>query len=165
MSDDLRSNYVFEEPVQREFTVLEKGEYPFEVAEIFEFETSKKGNDMLPVELRVGHPGETTKITEYLVFTKAAKWKIDGFLKSIHGGVLEPGKKIDFDNLGWLQARRGTCEVDVETFTKKDGSEGKRNMITRFTYPTTTLEGRTVTTPSSPVGEDDPDLEDDDIPF
>jgi hypothetical protein len=167
--ESIRSGYEYEEPIERDFTVLEKGEYPFEVGEIFEFETSKKGNDMLPLELIVGEAGNTTKITEHLVFTKSAKWKIDGFLKSIHGGAIKPGTKIDFDNLGWLQRRRGVCSVDVEEYTRtkgtKAGDKAKRNIITGYVYPQSELEGRTYSAPagagSAPPEED----EEDDVPF
>lgn len=171
MSDEsIRFGYEYEEPVEREFVLLEKGNYPFEVGEIYEFETSKKGNDMLPIELIVGEPGNTTKITEHMVFTKSAKWKIDGFLKSIHGGSIKPGTKIDFDNLGWLQRRRGVCSVDIEEYTRskgaKAGEKGQRNIITGFVYPKAELEGRTYSTPPAAAGPPPAgDEEEDNVPF
>lgn len=166
MSDEVpRAGYTYEEP--NEFRNLEPGEYPFEVGEIFDFETSKAGNDMLPLELIVGNHGDTTKITEHLVFTKSAKWKIDAFLKSIHGGTIKPGTKIDFDNLGWLQRRRGICTVEIEEYKKKNGNPGKRNVITGFVYPKSELEGRTYTTPTNtpPAPGSADEEEEDDIPF
>lgn len=170
----LRDNYVYEEPTEGGFKVLPKGEYDFTVEEVFEWEESKKGNDMLPICILV----EGTKQNDWLTFTESAKWRIDSFLKSIYNGTLPVGKRMDFNNTSWMQGRSGRVELGVKKIPKKNGQPGETievNEILRYVYPKTALEGRTVTTPAadpasrprpgaSPAPADDYQ-EEDDVPF
>ncbi|MFT4175965.1 MAG: hypothetical protein QM627_04860 [Luteolibacter sp.] len=161
----LRDSYTYEEPVEKSFTLLEPGEYPFVVAEVFAWETSGKGNDMLPLSLQIGHPEETVNVNTWLVFTENAKWKIDTFVKSIFHGP--PPKNIpSFVDPSWLQGRSGTCKVVIVDKPKRNGNPGevmKFNEVKEFTYPDSQPSGSPVTTPpaSAPASNED----DDDIPF
>jgi hypothetical protein len=166
----LRGSYQYEEPVEKQFTNLEPGEYPFVVSEVFAWEQSAKGNDMLPIKLQVGRPGETVDLQIWLVFTESSKWKIDAFVKSIFKGPPPAGTRIDFDNPAWLQGRSGTCEVEIVEKQKRNGQPGemvKFNDVKRFTYPSTELQGRSISTPPqrpapAPAAGY---VDDDDIPF
>jgi hypothetical protein len=160
----LRDNYTYEEPTAGGFRLLPEGEYDFTIEEVFDWEESKKGNDMLPISILV----EGTKQNDWLVFTETAKWRIDGFLKSIFGGALPPGKKVDFENTTWMQGRKGRVRLKVKKIPKKNGLPGEMmevNEIDAYVYESTKMDGRSITTPKAapaPVVEED---EDDSIPF
>ena len=144
MSEDLRYNYYYEEPGEGRSPVLPKGDYEFEVKEIFEFKTSKAGNDMLPVDFNLfGPDGQKGKAEDNFVFTASAKWKIDGFLKAT-GNIPAAGSKVNFNNLGWMQRARGRCSVDIEKYTTKAGKDGEKNIIVAFLYDKTEIVGREV---------------------
>jgi len=161
----LRDNYVYEEPTAGGFRLLPEGEYDFTIEEVFDWEESKKGNDMLPISILV----EGTKQNDWLVFTESAKWRIDGFLKSIFGGALPAGKKVDFENTTWMQGRGGRVRLKVKKIPRKNGAPGEMmdvNEIDAYVYESTKMEGRSITTPKAapaPVVEEV--VEDDDIPF
>lgn len=168
----LRDNYTYEEPTEGGFKLLPEGEYDFTVEEVFDWEESKKGNDMLPISILV----ENTKQNDWLVFTESAKWRIDGFLKSIFGGTLPPGKKVDFNNPSWMQGRKGRVYLTTKKIPKKNGQPGEMievNEIKSYVYESSKIEGRTVSTPPAartpaptpaPAPADD-FQDDDDIPF
>lgn len=159
----LRGNYTFDEPEEKgPVNVLPKGEYEFEVVDVYEWEESSKGNDMLPIKLKIdGGKHGAGQTYENLVFTDSAKWKIDQFLKSIFGGKMKPGRSVDFETAkDWMIGKRGRCRVRV---SKVKGKNYERNEVDAFLYEGTKIEGRTVKT--SPAPDPDPDDEDDDVPF
>ncbi len=101
-------------PEQAEFFV-EPGDYRLRVIEATE-DTSKSGNDMIKLKLRIMHDdgAEGPVMYDYLVFTDTSYWKIDHFLKSCgqHPGENEE-LYLDCDEMiGW------ECEASlkVETF-------------------------------------------------
>ena len=90
-------------PNPSEFYV-EPGDYRLRVIEANE-DTSKGGNDMIKLKLRVLKPDgdEGPALFDYLVFTDTSFWKIDHFLKSCaqHPGEGE-NVEIDPDQIiGW----------------------------------------------------------------
>lgn len=72
------------------FVAAEAGDYEFTVASGDDFDVngsplmSKKGNEMISLELAVFVPGRDNpiKVYDYLVSVNAALWKIDGFCKA-----------------------------------------------------------------------------------
>jgi len=74
----------------REFAAAPAGDYDFTVASGDDFDVngnplmSKKGNEMISLELAVFVPGRDNpiKVYDYLVSVDAALWKIDGFCKA-----------------------------------------------------------------------------------
>lgn len=171
MSEDLRYNYTYEEPGEGRAPVLPPGDYEFEVKEIFDFDTSKAGNDKLPVDFTLFGPnGQKGKAEEQFVFVASAKWKIDSFLKAT-GNAPKPGERVNFNNLGWMQRARGRCTVDIEKYTTKAGRDGEKNIIVAFLYDKTEIVGREVVVKqAAPPSRPDPgppvdDIDEDDIPF
>jgi hypothetical protein len=137
----LRDNYQYEEPTEGGFKVLPKGDYDFTVDEVFAWEESKKGNDMLPICIIV----EGQKMNDWLVFVDTVKFKIDAFLKSIFGGP--PTVKVDFENTGWLLGRKGRVRLGIVEKPKKGSTTGEMvqfNEIEAYLYDSSKIEGRTV---------------------
>lgn len=106
-------------PEASEFYV-EPGEHTLRVVEAKE-DTSKGGNDMIKLTLQVvrkdGSKGP--KLFDYLVFTAAAFWKVDQFLKAAerHPGAGEE-INIDADDL---------IGIEVEAELKIEEHEGKKS--------------------------------------
>jgi hypothetical protein len=75
-------NYQAGQPKQAEFTVP-AGDYNLRVVEAIA-DTSKTGNDMVKMKLRVikDDGTEGPALFDYLVFSTSSFWKIDAFLKS-----------------------------------------------------------------------------------
>jgi hypothetical protein len=173
MSELTTRNYVFDEPVEGGRAVLPKGEYPFTILEINAIEISKAGNQVLPLKLEfTGTAGETATVYEKLVFTQAAKWKIDSFLKCTLGGAMTPGKSVNFDDprfVAWLEKNgKGRAKLKIETYTAKDGTAKERNAVESFLWESTKLNGTTVTAPPParvPEPQQVASLSDDEIPF
>ena len=163
----LRDSYTYEEPTAGGFKVLPEGEYDFIVKEVFDWQESKKGNDMLPIDIEV----EGTSQSDWLVFVDSAKWKIDSFLKSIYAGALPPGKKIDFENTEWMLGRKGRVKLKIKTIPKKNspGETMEVNEIDSYLYDSTKIEGRAVTTPRAAAAPASAPAqvfeEEDDVPF
>ncbi|MBK1883696.1 DUF669 domain-containing protein [Luteolibacter pohnpeiensis] len=163
------NDYTFEEPVEKEFSVFEDGEYPFTILEINALTTSTTGNPMIPLKLEFTDEDEKTTVYENLVFTDKAKYKIDQFLKCVCG-TLKPGRKINFEDpdfLRWLQVRTGRAKLTSE---KVKGKDYRRNKVVSFVYESTSIEGTSVRTPAAKASPPSTPVEaevidDDDIPF
>jgi hypothetical protein len=108
-------------PEAAEFHV-EPGDYKLRVLEAIE-DTSKSGNDMLKLKLRIVLPdgSDGPALFDYLVFTETSFWKIDHFLKSCGR---HPGEgaavNIDADTLiGW------ECEASLKVETYEGQKSNK----------------------------------------
>lgn len=149
------TNFLMEEPKDREFIVLPKGEYPFRVLEINAMETSKAGNPMLPIKLEfTGQQGSTT-VYEYLVFTDSAAFKIKQFLKAINVPV---GQRVNFEDpafLKWMKAQRGRAKLGIEPVA---GKNYDRNNVEAYVYD----KGAPAFTPPPAATSD---MEEGEIPF
>lgn len=159
MSHDPTS-YVYQEPEERQFITLPKGEYDFKVVDVFELTQSKTGNDMIPIKLEIIAPdGTPVTVDEYLVFTDSARWKIDSFLKSI--GPMPTDRPVNFTAgsfIAWIKKQTGRCKLGVEVIQGKT-KEFEKNKVEAFLYD----KAKTTPAPKStppPVEEDT-----DDIPF
>ena len=164
MSIDLTRDFTSEEPEERSFSVFPKGEYPFTILEINAFETSRAGNQMLPLKLEFRDAdGNTSNVFENLVFTEKALFKINQFLAAV--GVPK-GTRINWHDgefLKYLKAKSGRALLGVEHYTDKGGKEREKNVVERFVYEGTSKrdDGPPAHKATPPVEE----VEDDDIPF
>ena len=114
-------------PASSEFHV-EAGDYKLRVVEASE-DTSKAGNDMIKLKLRVvrDNGSDGPALFDDLVFSEAAFWKVDTFLKSAgkHPGegaevALDPD-----DMIGW----ECMATLAVETYDGK-----KSNKVTAYLF-------------------------------
>lgn len=104
------------------------GDYPLRVIEATE-DTSKGGNDMIKLKLRVLNRDGTEgpALFDYLVFSDNSFWKIDQFLKSCGE---HPGEGVDFDLdpqrlVGW------ECEA---TLTVEEYKGQKNNKVAAYLF-------------------------------
>lgn len=113
--------YTAHNPTSQEFFVP-AGEYKVKVIEAKD-DTSKSGNDMIKLKLRVILPDGSNgpSLFDYLVFTTSSSWKVDAFLKSTdaHPG---DGKEIDV-KAEELIGLEGSAKLLVETY--KDQKQNK----------------------------------------
>lgn len=115
------------------FTLLDEGDYPFEVVK---FERSQyDGSAKLPackmalVTVKVGSGNETTEITERLMLCKKMEWKLSQFFLAIgqkrHGEPL----RMNWNN---VIGSTGYCHVYVDTYTKENGEQGTSNKVKKY---------------------------------
>jgi hypothetical protein len=128
-------HYTYDEPEDRQYVVLEPGEYDFVIAEVFAFETAKTGNEYLPLKLHIKPEGT---VFDNLVFTDKAKFRIDQLLKSI-GKAPPPGSSVDFDDPSWLVGCKGRCQLVVDEYKGK-----KKNKVEAYVFTPGTVAGRKV---------------------
>jgi hypothetical protein len=164
-------NYTYQEPEEKSFEPLPKGEYPFILLEVNAMTTTQKtGHSMLPVKFEFQGPDDhKVHVYENFVFSDAAAWKINQFLKCICGGSIDPGRKVDFESpdfIKWMMKQTGTARLSIERVQGKT-KDYDRNKIEAFLYDKPAVKGATVSTPpakaqppSAPVEQ-----EEDDIPF
>ena len=102
--------------------IVPAGVYTLRVIEAEE-DTSKGGNDMVKLKLRVvkddGKDGPA--LFDYLVFTESSFWKIDAFLKSAdkHPGEGEEVELDCDDMIGW-EVR---AKLTVDTYNGKQSNK------------------------------------------
>lgn len=154
------SNFIYDEPEDKDKIVFAKGIYKFRITEINSMTESKEArNPMLPIKFEFSRAdGKTTTVYDNLVFTDTAKWKISQFLSCICGPGIKPGRKIDFndaDFLEWVKKQTGTARLKVEQVQGKDYD---RNSIEAFIFSATDA-------PKSAPAPEPADDEDDAIPF
>lgn len=169
MAHDYTTDFMSAPPEEREYIVFEKGEYPFTIHEINSFEQSRNGNDMLPVQLKFTRPdGASVIVLERLVFTEKALFKIHQFIAACS---IPNGTRINFRDdqfIKYLKSKTGRATLSVETYVKKDGTEGKKNEVSAFVYEGTNKreEPARAAAPAAPPSYSAAPAEDeDDIPF
>ena len=106
------------------FTLLEKGDYLFQVVEAEE-KTSSKGNPMAEITFEEDKTGK--KIKDYFVFNdnEICLSKIKRFLSFI-GQPFDGKLKINVKD--WI-GERVMGNVYIDTYTKDNGEESKSNKI------------------------------------
>lgn len=118
------------------YVLLPEGDYDFTVEQ---FERGRhEGSAKVPgcpkaiLTLRVTGVQGSTTITENLLLHSKMEWKLCQFFTSI--GHRKAGEKLRMD---WnrVHGARGRCRVYVDTYTKRDGTEGKSNKIDAFLEP------------------------------
>jgi hypothetical protein len=137
MSDALDPrNYTYEEPEDKDKLVFAKGIYKFRILEVNTMTESKENkNPMIPIKFEFSRAGnETTTVYDNLVFTKAAKWKIDQFLSCICGAGIKPGRTVDWEDptfLAWVATKTGTARLKV---SRVQGKDYDRNDVENYVF-------------------------------
>lgn len=110
------------------YTLLENGDYPFQIVAAEEAVSKSSGNDMVVITLEERQSG--AKLKDYLVVEGDNLSKLKKFLCEIGQEYDEDGLEIDCKNwIGlWVMAN-----VIVEDYVKKDGTAGKSNEIRYYT--------------------------------
>lgn len=86
-----------------------------------------KGREKIDLVLSFGNGG---RMYDSLWFTEAAGWRVDTFIKAL-GIRVSKGTRtylIPERMVGWQY----WCQVGVDTYTKADHSEGKKNKVMRL---------------------------------
>lgn len=118
---------------ESEFTLLEDGDYDFEV---IKFERGRsKGSTKIPpsnmaiLTLRVGNGIEKTTVTDYLVLHSSLEWKLSQFFIAIgdkkHGEPL----RMNWNN---VVGKKGRCKIKVENYAANNGEERQSNKIDKY---------------------------------
>ena len=119
-----------------ERTLLEEGDYPFEVIKFERSRSQGKGRlpacNMAVLTLRVGSGSETTTVTDNLLLHSSLEWKLSQFFRSI--GQKKHGEKL-VPNWNNVVGARGRCRVYVDEFTGNDGTAKKNNKIRKYLDP------------------------------
>lgn len=114
------------------FVLLPEGDYEFTVDK-FERGTFD-GSDKLPpckkaiVTFTIYGENDNTTVTENFLLCGALEWKLSSLFLSV--GMKKHGEPLRM-NWSGLVGQKGRCHI-VDTYKKKDGSEGKGNNIKKF---------------------------------
>lgn len=128
--------------------LLEPGLYDFEVVEA-EDKTSKAGNDMVELGLRVENgDGRGFKLLDWLVATDGGAYKVRHFAESV--GLLAAYEKGDMP-AGMMIGKVGRCKISIKP---AEGQYRAKNTVADYV-------GAAV----EPVGQKPAQMEDDEIPF
>ena len=137
----------------------EDGIYPFTVVGATEGQ-SKKGNNMITLELDVHKGDQTREVKAWLVFMESMQWQVKAFYESINGLHVYESGQVDANK---LIGKKGQCSLTSEEGKDRDGAlTGKfYNRIDTYEKP----EAGAVKAPTKPDPISD-DLDGaDDIPF
>ena len=162
---NLTTDFLSAEPEEHNFTVLPKGEYPFTILEINEFEQSRAGNDMLPLKLEFTGPAGTSNVFENLVFTEKAIFKINQFLAAV---AIPKGTRINFRDpefIKYLKVKTGRAMLDIETYQNKAGKTVEKNVVASFLYGGSSKRDEVPAHRAAPVAPAAEDDDDSDLPF
>lgn len=105
--------YTGQEVEQPEYKILDAGDYNF-VVDDAEERTSKSGNSMIALKLKVGDVPNDRNVYDYLVFDGKSEWKLGTFLYAIgrHPGV---GVEMDIDPNDFV-GRTGRAKIKIEMY-------------------------------------------------
>jgi hypothetical protein len=119
-----------------ESKLIEPGIYYFKIKNLEKtVSTGAKtaGAPMAVIEVRVEHDeGEYYDIKEKIVLVKTLEWKLCQFFTAI--GQRKKGETLH-PRWNAVIGSKGHCEVFIDTYKKKDGTEGKACKIARFLDP------------------------------
>ena len=133
--DDFRE-YGWEDEISdegKEFVLLPEGDYDFTVSKVDR--ARHNGSEKMPpcnmakVTVTVWGAQDSIDITENLFLCNKMEWKLSQFFLAL--GLKKHGEPLRM-NWAAVPGKRGKCHVYVDTYQKKDGSEGKSNKISKF---------------------------------
>lgn len=116
-----------------DYVLLPDGDYEFTVAKV---ERARHGGsekvppcNMAKVTFTIWGAEDKTEITENFFLCNKFEWKLSALFLSL--GMKKHGEPL---KMNWtaVTGAKGKCRVYVDTYRKKDGSEGKSNKIKRF---------------------------------
>lgn len=115
-----------------EFVLLPDGDYEYTVKKVLR--TRYNGSEKVPpcnramVTFEVAGSDGAVSIEEGFFLLSNFEWKLSQLFLSL--GMKKHGEPL---KMNWnIIGKRGKCKVVVETYVKKDGTEGKANRIKRF---------------------------------
>jgi hypothetical protein len=149
--------YTQQEPKSGGALHVPPGTYDIEVVSATE-KTSKAGNDMIVLECQIVLPGgrKGPDVSEFLVFTDKASWKVDQ-VRAACGMAVVPGEKIDVEPKHFEGA---TAVVEIGEKPGDKNPEQMFNTIERWLLPEEAGKASKGKAPA-PAKAD----EDDSIPF
>ena len=120
----------------RNFHLFPEGaEVHFEVTDLTRATSRNLNCPMAKLKLRVfefSNPDLENVIIENLVLHTSCEWKLCEFFTAI--GQRRHGDKLAPDWSAVVGAT-GRCKLGIDTFTKRDGSEGQANRVRTFLEP------------------------------
>ena len=130
-----------EESEQREFELLEPGEYTFTLQKYSkEFFHStrpdskiKDGTPMVKLEFIVTDGEHSNYVYNTLFLRKDFEWKISSFFLSVGLKKHNEPLRIDFDS---AIGKKGRCKITKRSYTKQTGETVESNDIASFLEPT-----------------------------
>ena len=139
MADIMKRELGWDDEIENEgaeFTILEEGDYDFEVIQFTR--ARHNGSAKIPacnkavLKLRVTGGGQTTTIEETLFLHSKMEWKLCQFFKAI--GLKQSGEKVRMD---WnrVPLAKGRCHIIVEPWKGDDGKERKSNRVEKYLEP------------------------------
>ena len=117
----------------KEFVLLPEGDYDFTVTKVER--ARHAGSEKMPpcnmakVTVTVWGPEDKIDITENLFLCNKMEWKLSQFFLAL--GLKKHGEPLKM-NWAAAQGKTGKCRVYVDTYKKKDGSDGNSNKIKKF---------------------------------
>jgi hypothetical protein len=119
-----------------ESKLIEPGRYPFKITNLDKtISTGAKtaGAPMAVITVRVEHEdGEYIDIKEKIVLVKTLEWKLCQLFTAI--GQRQKGEKLQ-PRWNAVIGSRGHCDVIIEDYKKRDGTDGKAVKIARYVDP------------------------------
>lgn len=119
-----------------EITLLEPGDYNFEVIDLEKTYSSTTNVPMAKLTLRVfDNEKNSTNVWDNLILQRNCEWKLSQFFRSI--GLKKRGERFYFD---WnkVEGAKGRCKIKKSTYTNAKGKEVEKNEIERYYEPKTT---------------------------
>lgn len=145
--DNIERELGWDEEISKEseFTLLPDGNYNFTVVS---FERARhQGSAKLPpcnkaiinIKIDGGELGSITIKHNLFLHTKCEGMLSEFFIAI---GLKKHGEKLAM-NWNQVPGKTGRCKVYIDTFTRKDGTEGQSNQIKRFLEPVQPTETAT----------------------
>lgn len=118
-------------PQQSKYRLIPEGEYAFTVSNV-EPETSSKGSNMMKVTLSIELEEGEARVTDNLVLTQKAKWKVAAFFAAI--GMWDEVKAYGVKQDTWDKCI-GKAGKFINSHRKYEGKEF--NQVERYLTPNT----------------------------
>lgn len=113
----------------REFKLLDEGDYQYTVVKVERARSQGSGKlppcNMAKVTFKIAD----NEIIENFILHSSLEWKLSQLFLSV--GMKKRGEPL---RMNWtaIQGKTGKCNVYVDKFPKKDGTEGTTNRIKKF---------------------------------
>ena len=87
------------------------------------------GKKMLTIYINVDAGGQEVQLRDNIVLVKNMEWKLSQFFTSI--GQKKKGEPLVM-NWNTVPGSTGTLELEINHYTKNDGSKGENNRVKKF---------------------------------
>lgn len=116
-----------------DFVLLSEGDYDFTVAKVER--ARHNGSEKVPpcnmakVTFTIWGAEDKTEITENFFLCNKFEWKLSALFLAL--GMKKHGKPLKM-NWSAVPGAKGKCHVYIDSYKKKDGSDGQSNKIKKF---------------------------------